>query len=161
MTNTGFKTKKPPALFWGLFLFTFSLISDSPAIIPLVEASLFIGTPLDEVRREHELEITVTAALMNDVIILEPFYSAIERFGVEIKRLGEIFLGSADKTCLLMNIESKPEENAQSSGLRGVFQQIVTFIEVESHASCLRSKMVYSGRCAFFHFNIIVSVLQQ
>lgn len=33
------------------------LISQPPAAIPLVEARLFIVTPFDEVRRNHELVI--------------------------------------------------------------------------------------------------------
>ena len=55
----------------------FALISDSPTVIPLVEASLLVIAPFDEVRRKHELKKAVTAALMNDVVILEPFEGAI------------------------------------------------------------------------------------
>ena len=97
-----------------------------------------VGAPLDVVGANHELKVAVTAALMNDVIVLEPFESAIKGFGVEIKHLSEIFFGSTDKTCLLVSIKSEPEENAQSSGLRRIFQQIVAFIKVESHKGRLR-----------------------
>ena len=67
------KNVKPSGGKSEAFLFTFTLIGKSPAVIPLVEAGLFIGTPFDVVGAEHELKITVTTALMNDVVILEPF----------------------------------------------------------------------------------------
>ena len=48
------------------------LIGLPPAVIPLVEAGLSIITPFDIVRTNHELEITLTAFAMNEVIALEP-----------------------------------------------------------------------------------------
>lgn len=75
--------------------------------------------------------------------------------------MSEIFFGGTDETGLLVGIKSQPEEDTQSSGLERIFEQIIAFIEVESHKDSLRSKMVYSGADALFHFNIIVSVLQQ
>ena len=89
-----------------VFSFPFALISQSPAIIPFIEASLFIVAPFDEVRREHEFEIPLTAFAMNDVIILKPLKSAIKRFFVEIEHLSEIFPRRANKTSLLVQIQS-------------------------------------------------------
>lgn len=120
------------------FLFMFTLIRKSPAVIPLVEACLPVGAPFDEVRREHELEITVTTALMNDVVILKPFQGAVKRFGIEIERFGKIFFGGTDKTGLVVSIKSQPEEDAQSSSLQRVFQQIVALFQIESHKSFLQ-----------------------
>ena len=37
------------------FSFTIEFIRKSPVAIPLVEASFFVGTPLDVIRTEHEL----------------------------------------------------------------------------------------------------------
>lgn len=53
-----------------VFSFPFALISQSPAIIPFIEARLVIIAPFNEVRREHELEKTLMTSGVNDVIVL-------------------------------------------------------------------------------------------
>ena len=132
----------------GVFSFAIPLISQPPAAIPLVEARLFIVTPFDEVRRNHELVIALTAGLVHDVIAIQPLQSQIQRFSVHIKHLSEQFLCGTDKTCLGVNIESEPEENAQSCGCRRIFQQLIAFIKVESHKGCLLLKSGFSGNIA-------------
>lgn len=109
-----------------------------------------VVAPFDVVGTNHELKKTVTTALMNNVIFFKPFKSAVKRFGVEIERFGKIFLGGTDKTCLLVGVKSKPEEDAQSHGLERFFEQIIAFIEVESHKDSLHSKYCKSGRSALF-----------
>ena len=52
------------------FSLAFVLIGQTPTFIPFVEAKFFIVAPFDEVRTNHELKITLTTELMNDVVIL-------------------------------------------------------------------------------------------